>query len=301
MSSFVEGAPNAGPCTAWVDAQAVADCIGVEVDSTTQQRLEDAAAVASQVLFQLSGRQWNGVCSQTVRPCVSNCGCWQWLTFPASPGVPQTPALSWGNWPGYGWGWGWGWDGGDGNACGCGPISQALLSGYPVIAIDEVLIGPDVLPQYDVDGHQNWRLDDWRLLTRMADADGSPAFWPACQRRDLPEGQPGTWAVTMRFGTQPPLAGELAAQQLAGEVYRFCTGGECKLPKGAVQATRQGLTIQMAPFLAWGLKDGQWATGIGLVDMFLGSFNPAGLKRPVTVWSPDLDPYPARLGQGSGS
>ncbi len=300
MSSFVEGAPNAGPCTAWVDAEAVAACIGVDVDSVTQQRLEDAAAAASQVLFQLSGRQWNGICSQTVRPCVANSCGWQWLTSPASPGVPQTPAFSWGNWPGFGWGWGWG--GEEGNACGCGALSRALLSGYPVVQIDEVLIGPDVLPQFDPDdGHMNWRLDDWRYLTRMAYADGQSAFWPACQRLDVPEGQPGTWAVTYRFGNAPPLPGELAAGQLAGEIYRFCSGGECKLPKGTVQATRQGLTVQMAPFLAWGMKDGQWATGIGLVDMFLGAFNPAGMQRPASVWSPDLDPYPARLGTGSGS
>lgn len=294
MSAYDEGSPTAGPCVAWVDVDQVAACCSVDVGSDTSV-LEDAALAASSLLFELSGRQWNGVCSQTVRPCADSCGCWGWLTSPASPGVPQVPVFSWGGWGVFGWGWGWGFgEGGDGATCGCGALSRALLPGYPVVSITEVQINGVVLSA------DEYRLDGWRWLTRMADADGNEQFWPACQRMDVPLGEDGTWGVTYDFGVAPPILGEMAAAQLACQIYKACDGQECLLPVGTTQVTRQGISIQRAPFLSWGRIQGQWATGLNLVDAFLSAYNPAGLKRPPDVWSPDLPAYGVRLGSGSG-
>ncbi len=290
MSAYVEGSPAAGPCVAWVDVDQVAACCTTDVGSDTSV-LEDAALAASSLLFELSGRQWSGGCSQTVRPCADGCGCWGWLTSPASPGVPQIPAYSWGGWGGLGWGWGL--DNGN-DTCGCGCLSRALLSGYPVTAIDSVVIGPDTLDPSE------YRLDSWRWLTRMADADGNAQFWPSCQRLDLPLGEPGTWGVTYQFGVAPPILGEMAAAHLACELFKACGGQDCTLPVGATVVTRQGITIERAPFLSWALSSGQWNTGIATVDAFLSAYNPAGLRRAPTVWSPDLPAYGTRLGSGSG-
>lgn len=297
MSSYAEGSPNAGPCTAWITADQVAACCGADVGSDTSV-YEDAALAASSLLFELSGRQWNGVCEQTVRPCDASCGCWGELLSPASVGVPQVPAFSWswGYWGGYGWGWG-----GVGSndtvesMCGCGSLSRVLLSGYPVVEILEVEIAGTVLDPSE------YRLDGWKWLTRMADANGNPQQWPACQRLDLPDGSEGTWSVTYSFGVAPPILGEMAAQQLACEIYKACAGDVCLLPLGTTQVTRQGIQVQVAPFLAFALQNGQWTTGIALVDAFLSAYNPRGLRRAPTVWSPDLQPYPVRLGTGSGS
>lgn len=296
-SVYPEGSPVAGPCTSWITADQVADCCGSEAGSDSSI-FQDAADAASSLLFELSGRQWNGVCEQTVRPCADNCGCWQWLTSPASPGVPQVPAFSWSwaYWGGYGWGWGYGGGGNDTveSMCGCGSLSRVLLPGYPVVSITEVQINGDVLDASE------YRLDGWKWLTRMADADGNAQFWPACQRLDRPLGDDGTWGVTYEFGVAPPLLGEMAAAQLACELYRACAGQDCKLPVGATRVTRQGITVERAPFLSWALMNGQWATGIALVDAFLSAYNPQGLRRPPSVWSPDLAPYATRLGTGSG-
>ncbi len=84
--------------------------------------------------------------------------------------------------------------------------------------------------------------------------------------------------------------------QLACEMFASLTGGDCKLPTGTVQRVRQGVTTQMTPFLAWGKKDGQWATGLPLVDLFLSTWNPAGLRRRPTVWSPGGPSYARIVG-----
>lgn len=280
---------NSGPCESWITAAEVAECCGVDVGTDTAL-FDDVAVEASMLLFEFSGKQFPGVCEQTVRPCASGCMCWAEVIAPAN--MPALP-WSWGIWGGAGWGWGYA---GCGDACGCGSLSRAILPGYPVMEILEVKIDGTVLDPTE------YRLDEYRWLTRMADAAGNVQFWPACQRLDLPDTEAGTWSATYRFGQEVPLPGQRAAKQLACELYRSCMqgeAGECSLPVGVTRLTRQGVEIQRTPFINWAFQNGAWMTGIGTVDAFLQAYNPWGLRRRASVWSPDIVPYGRLVGSGS--
>lgn len=276
--------PVNGPCQIWCDPQDVVACSNLDISSDTSV-LEDACWSASEILYELSARQYAGRCQEiTVRPCANECSCWpnSSLLPGLSPGAPQIPVGGWGWW-GTGWGWG-------DSSCGCGCLSRALLSGYPVTSIEEVKIDGVTLATSE------YRLDEWRWLTRMADADGNPQFWPGCQRLDLDDTEVGTWSVSYVHGVTPPISGKRAAAQLAGEIYKACSGGECALPVGVVQRTRAGITTQSAPFVAWGRINGNWATGLTLVDAFLSARNPRGLKRRPVSWAPGHPKYARRVG-----
>ena len=69
-----DGGPALGPCSAWTTYEDVADCCSVEFGSDPIV-FEDAANAASQALYELSGRQFAGLCSRSVRPYCEGCGC----------------------------------------------------------------------------------------------------------------------------------------------------------------------------------------------------------------------------------
>jgi hypothetical protein len=200
-------------------------------------------------------------------------------------------------WNGSQYGWnGQAWSFPHFTGCGCVPLSRVLLPGYPVVEIAEVTIDGVVLAASE------YRLDEYRYLTRIGDTDGSPNTWPSCQALEKPLGEPGTWGVTVTYGQSPPNLGQDAATQLACELYRACDpDAECRLPYGVTRIIRQGLTIERLPSLTWafqGQQDGrgQWRTGIPLVDAFLGAYNPAGLIRRPTTWSASGGAYARRYG-----
>jgi hypothetical protein len=136
-----------------------------------------------------------------------------------------------------------------------------------------------------------YRLDQRRFLTRVTpSADTHPRLkWPACQHQELPPGEPGTWTVQYRAGQAPPKSGELAAAQLACEIYKLTQGDDCTLPQGVTQVNRLGISYSVQLFGRWGRQNGQWGTGLALVDAFLQNFNPTGQRERSSVWSPDLD------------
>jgi hypothetical protein len=281
--------PILGPCNAWITSEeALACCAAAGTDAAL---LDSAAIAASQILYELSGRQFNGICIEDdYRPCADGCSCWdRWL-----PAVSMSGQSSWGwsgfGWGYWGWGWGWGYSGCVDDLCHCGALSRALLNGYPVTEILEVKIDGVVLDP------EEYRLDGNRFLTRMADGSNNAQFWPACQRLDLDSDQPGTWSVSYEYGIAPPMDAILAAEQLTCQLYLACAGGgaggtECRLPAGVTKIVRQNVTIEFAPFLAWALRNGSWATGLSLVDAFLSTRNPRNLRGRPSVWSPDAPKY----------
>ncbi len=273
--------PVSGPCEAWVTGDEVAACCNVDV-GTDFTVFDQVAIQASMLLFELSGRQFNGTCEQTIRPCRDDCACWGDVFSPAQ--VPAIP-WSWGYWgTSIGLGWGWGYEGCR-ELCGCGFTSRVKLPGFPVTSILEVKIDGVVIADTE------YRLDEWQWLTRMNDAR-----WPACQQLDRADTEEGTWTVTYEFGQAPPLPGVAAAAELACQLYKACEGSaDCQLPAGTTKVTRQGVQIERAPFLSWALKDGAWATGLPLVDVFLSAYNPFRLQRRSTVWSPDVTPRGERI------
>lgn len=287
--------PEFGPCVAWTDGDEVAAFCPSDVGSDTSL-LDEFALAASELLFELSGRRFNGECSATVRPCRVGCSCWQGWGTPAWPWVG---GISWGfGWNGTYGAWDWAWYGPGGDSCGCKPLSQVELAGYPVTAITEVLIDGAVLDTTYGDGSPTYRLDMNRYLVRMNDpADPNlEKKWPGCQNLALPTTEEGTWEVTYTYGQSPPTAGVLAAKQLACQLYNSSYGGQCALPAGATKVTRQGITIDRTLFLQWGLKDGMWQTGLPLIDSFLQAYNPMGARRRPAVWSPDVQQMPRHTG-----
>lgn len=303
MSSTAPG-PVQGPCVAWIDGADVAACVAPETVGSDAAKFELAAIEASMLLFELSGRQYTGGCEQSVRPCQNGrCGAWGGAI---AQGV--NPLWWWGTWPIGSSTWGW-WLGETGSqACGCNGLSRVKLSGYPVTEIVDVLIGGESLPEFDVDtGARNWRLDNWRWLTRMwapnADQPSNPGprYWPGCQNLGLDPDQPGTFAVTYRYGVAPPRAGFDAAVQLAYQLWLACNGGECALPEGVTEIDRLGVTISRSLFLSWGRTktgggDLVWSTGLSQVDAFLNAYNPSRQRRRSVVWSPDVQQFAKKLG-----
>lgn len=281
----------AGPCAPWTSSQAAWDCCGqpMTVVDGDECPVDFSAQVqmASEVLFELSGRLYAGACEKTVRPCRTGCDCGMQVL---SRGHVIGP-----------WDFGWSWGGGswtcEDRPCGCQPLSRVLLSGYPVREILEVKIDGDVV---DPDTYE---LHNWRWLVRVRDpAEPETVLrWPSCQAQDLPDTEDGTFSVTYRYGQDPPIIGQRAAAALACEMQRACSGGdgECAIPANAVRVTRQGVTIDKNAAINWMFtKDSGsgWATGITLVDTFLNSFNRAGMQQRPRTWSPDGNRYAPKAG-----
>lgn len=278
---------DGGPCTPWINAEEVFGASGVSLSDSVD--INDATAAAQGVLFALSGRQFAGECVGFVRPCRLGCG---WGTIGGGDGVELALAgASWwfGGWGGLGgagtiWGW-WGGDGGDA-ACGCQPLSEVKLNGYPITGIKEVLINGEVVPP------EEYRLDRNRYLVRLNDPDtGTRRYWPGCQNMSLAAGENHTWSVEYFYGSPPPAAGKLACAELAVQFALALDGSEdCILPVGVTKVTRQGVTIErLVPLFSVGR-----ATGLVLVDAFLSSYNPAGLKRRPAIMSPGYPKFPRR-------
>lgn len=259
--------PQPGPCTPWIDCSDIQARCPSETDLAL---LDGIATMASQIMFEISGRQFTGQCPRTVRPCndVQN-SCW----FAA-------PWNGWVGWPWVWWydGYSWGWYDQAGCHCGCESLPRVLLPGYPVTQITEVKIDGVVIAP------ETYRLDEWRYLTRMRDpANPSiPQRWPSCQYMNLDDDQPGTWSVTYVSGIDPPLIGKAAAAALACELV---PGADCKLPTGARRIVRQGITIDKIQPLAQMLLEG--STGIVEIDAFMAAYNPGKLRRRPSIWSPD--------------
>ncbi len=277
-------------CSPWITGVDVAECCAVDCDDPSQ--FDNAAIQASDILFQLSARQFAGTCEQTVRPCRTQCDCWGFQ-------VLSRGHIVWGNQ----WGW-WGWNYWTGdcweNSCGCTPLSTVTLAGYPVQAVTEVLIDGAVVDP------ATYRLDRQRNLVRVSDPPEPDVAlrWPACQNMALPDTEEGTFSVTYTYGRTPPAEGVAAAGQLACEIYKACIGQECALPSGITRIARQGVVIEKPAFVTWGFQSGKsrglprgWVTGLPLVDNFLNAHARNGLSRRPTVWSPAVGlQYPTPAG-----
>lgn len=262
---------QAGPCEPWISADDVAECCSVETTSTFL--FDSAAYQAQQLLFELSGRQFAGVCSRTVRPACDSCWCgYQVLSRghvigPADYGYPLMLC--------------------DSCLIACSP-SRIKLAGYPVRAISQVKIDGAVVPTTD------YTIWNQRYLTRLNDA-----HWPVAQDLTLADTEDSTFSITYLYGAQPPEIGRSAAAQLGCELYKACaaaTSGDCALPAGTTRVTQQGIVIEKIAFTSWAYRDMSWRTGLPLVDAFLNTYNPTGLKRRPVFWAPGKHQYAQSFG-----
>lgn len=248
--------PSYGPCQDWTDVDAVRGCDCTEESGVTDELLEDAIPAVSELLFSLSGRQFSGVCSRTVRPvgCCVCTGWWQQFnSFPSN--VSRVLPYQYDS-----------------------PSSVVHLGYEPLRGITEVRVDGVVMPS------DQYRIDDWRYLV----LETPNATWPCCSRLKPPAGEVNTWTVGIEYGMPLPLMGTRAAAKLACEFAKACTpalAGECKLPKRVQSIVRQGFSaVLLDPFDM--LDDGK--TGVYEVDVFLKAYNPEGLWEDAVVVTPDM-------------
>lgn len=209
--------------------------------------LDAAQALASQVLWALSGRQY-GVWRELVRPCPE----------PYPTGYQRLPYL--GGYDVYRWSEYDGW-----MAWGCGCLGTCIRTGPgavhlpgPVREITEVTIDGAVIgdTEYVLEGDTLYRT--------------GASWWP---RQDLskPSTEEGTWTVEYLRGITPPDGTGKLVALLATEFYNACTGGKCRLPRTVSEVSRQGVSHRMVnpnDIYASG------KTGIPEIDLWLSAVNP---------------------------
>jgi hypothetical protein len=252
---------NTPPCEPWPITWTC------KVDTLNPAVTGLAVEMATETLWAMTGMRF-GVCSVTLRPCRREC---QTGSFYDDFGPPWTaqywprPALVGGLWVNL-------TCGGCTGECSCTSVSEVLLPA-PVHRVTEVKVDGTPL----VSGA--YRLDNNRLLVRT---DGEE--WPRCNELNLEDTEAGTWSVTAEYGEPVPDGAELAMGQLACEIARAADGGDCKLPAGLQQLIRQGVTISY-PDVGELFRQGR--TGLYLVDMFVATWNPSGLRQRSRVYRVD--------------
>lgn len=253
-----------GPCDTW-PVTWVCD-VSCESPTVTAEAVE----LATEVVWALSGRQF-GLCEVTLRPCRSDCAEFPW------------PGSDWALWPGVSWinptliagQWFNVVCGRCVQGCSCSSISEVLLPA-PVHSITQVKVDGVVV------SGSGYRLDDNRILVRLGDE------WPTCNDLAQPDTALNTWSVTARYGLEVPVGGSWAVGELACELIRARNGEDCRLPRNVTQLVRAGVTLrfpQVQELLRVGL------TGLYLVDQFVTTWNPAGLKRRSGTYSVDRPPH----------
>lgn len=262
------------PCEPWcTEADMCPPCDAYDYDGAPD--LQTAIDIASSVLYNLSPTKYPGHCTRTIRPCAR--------------ATRRSTAPAWRD-AVAGWRQSWGFCGCNvDDRCGCGSTPQIELAAN-VVAITEVKIDGDLLDPSE------YRLDERRMLVRLADADRHNTGWPCCQRLDLPDTEEGTWSVTFTHGRRPPPDGVRAAAVLACQLAISCDpdrAGDCQLPKRVTSITRQGLAVAMAIDPQDFLDQGR--TGLYEVDLFL-SGQRAKSHQGSAVLSPDLPPFGRRIG-----
>lgn len=227
-------APSRSTCSPWTEEDEVTACPACGDYNVDSALLDEAIQVASDVLYELSGRRFPGTCEETIRPCRK----------PRCRGS------------------------GDPTLCSCGGVSEVLLRGSPVTEVLEVKVDGDVLPASE------YRIDEHRWLVRLPDSSGTRHAWPCCQDVYLDDSEDNTFSVSYEFGQDPPPAGRMAASRLACELILACdpaAASKCRLPKRVTSVTRQGVSMTtLDPFDF--LDKGQ--IGIYEADLFIQAYNP---------------------------
>lgn len=225
-----------------------------------------AISMATDMLWSMTGMRF-GLCNVTLRPCRRECYTPfpdDWYMWPYTGSFPQ-PALISGQWFNL-------TCGGCPGTCSCSEVSEFVLPS-PVHAIVDISIDGVPMPT------GSYRLDNNRIVVRT---DGDR--WPLCNDLSVNDGEPGTWTITATFGEPVPDGARLAMGELICEIIRGATGGDCRLPAGITQLIRQGVTIQ---FPDVGELFSQGRTGLYLVDMFINTWNPYGLRQRSRTYNVD--------------
>lgn len=269
--------PDSGICTPWAaEADVCSPCDDYTFDTGV---LVDMLDVASEVLFNLTGRQWPGICCETVRPC----GVRSASATPYRDRARNQLA---------------GWCGcNQPRACACRRLPELRLPNYPVVEVTEVKIDGAVLPT------DEYRVDDWRYLVRLPDPDDERPGWPCCQDLALADTEADTWSVTYTYGADPPAGGVHAAARLGCELALACNpeavaAGQCRLPMNVSSVVRQGVSMEFGVVLDPTALFTDGRTGLPEVDLWVASVNHGRRQRRGTVMIPGRGRSVRRAGTG---
>lgn len=277
--------PASGPCEPYVTELELCCLVSggyqdpclTNGEPIPQTTVDLGLQAASELLWTMTGRQF-GFCQVTIRPCRASCdpcgdGTGKYFDvtdFSYGSGFPWTPHYENGVWTNVKCECSGG--------CSCTSICEIPLP-YPVSGVSEVLIDGAVIDP------TTYRVDDFRNLVRTGiDEDGNGLCWPKCQDLTRPTTEPGTWSVTLTYGRPVPALVQQATASLACELIKSCAGQPCALPQRMQSMTRQGITVG---FLDPQTFFGEGLTGIYLVDLAIKAFNPHGLLKQASVYSPD--------------
>lgn len=249
-------------------------------DPVSQTIIDNAKLVASQILWAGTGRQF-GTCEVTIRPC-RQCG-----------DVGCEPSFTNYEDDGYGYGeYGFGYhpfhqeDGtwvnqacGCQDNCSCTNLSEVMLP-YPICSVDEVKVDGLALVANE------YKVLDFERLVLTPTVTGTPLTeWPACNNLKKPDTEVGTWSVTLTYGRPPPALVLQGASEMACQLIKSCLNKPCQLPQRISSVTRQAVSISFLDSMDF-LDKGR--TGLYWVDLAIGLYNPRGLARRPTVYSPDV-------------
>lgn len=270
-------APSLSTCSPWASVDDLCGTCLAEYDSLDSGQLERALEVASNLLYIYSGRQFPGLCSDTVRPCSSRV----WDNPPLRYTSDSYPTYR-------------GCGCSSRSACGCPSPSQITLGVEPIVEVVEVKVDGVTLTS------DQYRVDNHRYLVRLPD-DGAFQSWPCCPNILLDDIEADTFSVSFTYGYAPPPEGVLAAAVLACELYLSCNpidNAECRLPKRVQSITRQGVSMVLLDPMEL-LVQGR--LGITEVDAFITAHNPRGRRRNSAIFTPDIGPRKRRINTSAPS
>ena len=246
--------------------------------------LTEALRKATDVVWALSGRQFSGLTTATLRPCQDA----RHRYRTTDPGLSTAAQLGT-SLPVSAYGYAARWvttcSHRRVDRCGCRELHAISLGVQPIVSVERVAIGGVDLDAAD------YRVDDWRELVRL---DGNA--WPDCQDLTAADDAPGSFVVEVTYGKPPPRAGVSAVAALACQLALACDpdrSRDCVLPKRVTSITRQGISMAVMDPMDF-LDAGK--TGVYEVDLFIKAYNPAGLVRAASVRSPDLPRRARRVG-----
>lgn len=148
---------------------------------------------------------------------------------------------------------------------GLSPESRLRMRGRPVTRVHSVR-----------SGHTNILLkeSDYYLVDHSTIHIKSSTTWTPCNVE-----------ITYSYGSQPPVAGKMAARHLAMEFAKLWSGDDCSLPQRITSISRQGVSytlLDSQDFIA------ELRTGVYAVDLFLKTANPNGAQMRSRVFTPDV-------------
>lgn len=247
-------------CTPWATHDdAIGACAEYGVDP---DEVDLGMQIASDILWNLTGRRWSGICVDSIRPQA------QWKKWDGPPMWWPSTLVTGASAP-FGF-----CSCNRGRETGCARVPEIRLPSSPVVADSITVL---------IDGEQftDFRLDDNRWLVRT---DGDQ--WPCCQNLTLDDDQPNTFSITWNYGRMPPAAGARMAAIYGCQIALSMnpdTANKCQLPARVTRITRQGTSVSAVDPETL-IEKGQ--TGLVVVDQWVASIIAGNARRRATAMVP---------------